>query len=168
MIVTVWCGDQKLVLWDMQAYDTIDNVKAIIQDLTGIPPDQQLPLTFAGIPTDRQFTGTMTLADYNILPKEMQIFVAAVDKTITLEVQASDTIETVKRHIQDKTGIGPDQQPLLYCGRVLKDGRTLSDYRIEQKDTLTMNMIIDKSTAHDDDEDDWRIDAFVSSDDDPS
>ncbi|KAM3336146.1 hypothetical protein ACQJBY_030237 [Aegilops geniculata] len=139
----------RTITLEVDNLDTIDNVKAKIEDIEGFPKVQQC-LIFANKQLEDE---KRTLADHNIgkgstlllilLPCRptvvMKIFVKMLrGNVISLEVGRSDTVGSVKVKLYELDGMPPRQQRLIFAGKQLEDHRTLADYNIHMECTIQL------------------------------
>lgn len=146
--IFVKCPNNTITL-NVESTDSIENIKSIIKDKINISHNQ-LRLIFAG----KQLENNNTIGDYEIQNDSTinvvfgmlggglgegtkQIFIKTLQgKNITLDVNDDDTIESIKKKINDIEGIPIDQQRLVFNGKQLEDTNTLKDYMIDADSTI--------------------------------
>ena len=145
----------KILVISVGVVESVESVKATIQNLTGIPPKlQQLYFGDILIQNDTKISdydiqeysllrlvSSATMDSSQALAPVFQIFLKTLhEKTIILTVRASDSVESLRDKIQDREGIPPDSQKVVFEGRLLEDGRVLADYNIKKGDTLHLRL----------------------------
>jgi ubiquitin C len=137
-----WNGKQFALAVDPT--DTIDDVKGKIADKEGIPRDQQR-LTFGGKSLDKDHNKTLQDCEIkhesNLDLEPMQIHIITPEgKKISLNVDPNNTVEEIKKMVEDKEGIPPKDQRLLFNGKELDDGPTLNDCGIKHGSNLDLDL----------------------------
>ncbi|XP_070564179.1 polyubiquitin-C-like [Ptychodera flava] len=147
----------------VEASETIAAVKSRIYDKLGIPP-HQVRLVYGGMHLDNN----RTLQEYGIenaatLHMVMRYHITVRtynDKTVTLQVGESDTVKKIKMLVNEKIGVEPEMQRLMYSGNVLENQKSLLDYRIYEGSVLSLILTVTvvRKSRLDYDEDVYNID----------
>ncbi|KAF5465909.1 hypothetical protein F2P56_015872 [Juglans regia] len=136
---------QKIIAVDLRTYDTIQNVKSIIQAKEGIQPDRYTLIHNGKVLEDDRILAALNIPNESTIhlifntKDVIPIFVRTVTgEILKLKAKVLYTVHDVKAIIESMTGFLVNDLDLIYAGKRVEDSKTLASYDIKEEATLEM------------------------------